>query len=162
MIFLMNDAVSPPGRWKNPVSVLVVVYRIAPGGKLEILLLERADHPGYWQSVTGSLEEEETPRMAARREVYEETGILAPTEDFLDWHWRQEYDIFPEWRHRYAPDVTRNIEHVFSLAAADTARVRLSLAEHRAFQWLPPAAAALCFSPSNREAIAALLSRVAL
>ncbi|MDR2636713.1 MAG: dihydroneopterin triphosphate diphosphatase [Zoogloeaceae bacterium] len=160
----MNDAVSSvsqPPRWKNPVSVLVVVYRLASGGEPEILLLERAGHPGYWQSVTGSLEEKETPRMAARREVYEETGILAPDGDFLDWHWRREYDIFPEWRHRYAPGVTRNTEHVFSLAAANAARIRLSLAEHRAFQWLPPAAAiALCFSPSNREAIAALLSRV--
>ena len=36
---------------KLPVSVLVVVHTEA----LDVLLLERAARPGYWQSVTGSL-----------------------------------------------------------------------------------------------------------
>ena len=86
--------------WKQPVSVLVVVHRLAEDGKgREILLLERANHPGYWQSVTGSLEAGETPLAAACREVREETGLIVQAEDLLDWHLSETYEIFPEWRH---------------------------------------------------------------
>ena len=57
---------------KIPVSVLVVVHT----AELDVLLLERARGPGYWQSVTGSLDREDEPlEHAALREVMEETGI---------------------------------------------------------------------------------------
>jgi len=140
--------------WKQPVSVLVVVHRLAEDGKgREILLLERANHPGYWQSVTGSLEAGETPLAAACREVREETGLIVQAEDLLDWHLSETYEIFPEWRHRYAPEVTHNTEHLFSLVVSSAASISLSH-EHLAFCWLPPdEAAALCFSPSNQAAI---------
>jgi dATP pyrophosphohydrolase len=136
--------------YKRPVSVLVVIHTLAP----DILLLERAAHPGYWQSVTGSLEAGETPAEAALREIAEETGIIVPPQDLQDWRQSREYEIFPEWRNRYAPGVTRNVEHVFSLEIPVRADIRLAPEEHRAFCWLPPAeAAARCFSRSNREAI---------
>ncbi|MDR0529362.1 MAG: dihydroneopterin triphosphate diphosphatase [Zoogloeaceae bacterium] len=153
----MPPVSSPLSRWKRPESVLVVVYRRVFAEEPEILLLERAAHPGYWQSVTGSLEAEETPLDAACREVREETGIRLPAARFHDWHVTREYEIFPEWRDRYAPGITRNVEHVFSLAVSRKARIRLSEPEHRDFLWLPAREAARrCFSPSNRKAILAL------
>lgn len=142
--------------YKNPVSVLVVIHT----PDLEVLLLERAAHPGYWQSVTGSQEDGETLAETARREVAEETGLVVPPTALLDWQQSQEYEIFPEWRHRYAPGVHRNREHVFSLEIAAPQTVRLAPAEHRAQCWLPwRAAAGRCFSVSNREAILALPKR---
>ncbi|MCL2021507.1 MAG: dihydroneopterin triphosphate diphosphatase [Betaproteobacteria bacterium] len=154
---VLSDAATSR-QWKQPVSVLVVVHRPTPDGNgREILLLERANHPGYWQSVTGSLEVGETPLLAACREIREETGLVIQAEDLLDWHLCETYEIFPEWRHRYAPGVTRNSEHFFSLAVARTAPIRLSPHEHRAFCWQPAEQAAkLCFSPSNQAAIQAL------
>lgn len=148
----MNTPTAP----KQPVSVLVVLHN--PAG--EILLLERADCAGFWQSVTGSLEAGETPFQAALREVDEETGIAVAAADLHDWRYSSEYEIYPHWRHRYAPGVTRNREHVFSLCiAADTA-VTLAAGEHVAWGWFAPeAAAAAVFSPSNRDAIAALPAR---
>ena len=92
-----------PG-FKRPVSVLVVIYTAA----LDVLLLERAGHPGYWQSVTGSQEDGESLIETARREVAEETGIVAPQSQFEDWGTTNTFEIFTEWRHRYAPGVTHN------------------------------------------------------
>jgi dATP pyrophosphohydrolase len=136
--------------YKRPVSVLVVIHT----PDLAMLLLERAAHPGYWQSVTGSLEAGETPVEAALREVAEETGILAAPQQLRDWQECREYEIFPEWRDRYAPGVTRNTEHLFSLQIPACQPVRLSPGEHRAYCWLmPEEAAARCFSQSNQEAI---------
>jgi dATP pyrophosphohydrolase len=142
--------------YKNPVSVLVVIHT----PDLQVLLLERAAHPGYWQSVTGSQENGETLAETARREVAEETGLDVPAEALRDWQQSQEYEIFPEWRHRYAPGVHRNREHVFSLQIAAPQAVRLAPAEHRAQCWLPwQEAARRCFSVSNRDAILALPER---
>jgi dATP pyrophosphohydrolase len=136
--------------YKRPVSVLVVIHT----QDLQILLLERALHPGYWQSVTGSLEAGETPAEAALREVAEETGLLVPPSQLLDWRQSREFEIFPEWRHRYAPGVTRNTEHFFSLAIPAPCAIRLAPAEHRDYGWLPPEeAAARCFSWTNQAAI---------
>jgi len=120
----------------------------------DILLLERAAHPGYWQSVTGSREDDETPIQTALREVAEETGIVAAAAEFVDWHVSNRFEIFAEWLHRYADGVTHNTEHVFSLCVAAGTAVTIAPDEHLAHRWLPwPDAAAACFSWSNRDAI---------
>ncbi|SCK22756.1 dihydroneopterin triphosphate diphosphatase [Vogesella sp. LIG4] len=142
---------------KQPVSVLVVIHT----PDLQILLIERADRPGYWQSVTGSREGDEALIDTARREVAEETGIVAA--NLCDWQQQNVYEIYPQWRHRYAPGVTHNTEHVFSLALPAPQPVRLAEGEHLAWQWLPwQQAAALVFSPSNAEAIFDLAKRTGL
>ncbi len=134
---------------KRPVSVLVVVH--TPG--LDILLLERAGHPGFWQSVTGSLEAEESPAQAAAREVAEETGIACAPGDLVDWRLSNRFEIFPQWRARYADGVSHNLEHVFSLCVPQQ-HVRLAPDEHLAWRWLPWREAAMaCFSWTNRDAI---------
>ena len=139
--------------YKKPVSVLVVIHTPA----LEVLLLERARHPGFWQSVTGSQEGEESLLQTAVREVHEETGILAPASDFIDWRQTNRYEIFAEWRYRYAPDVTHNTEHVFSLCVAGNSPVTVADGEHLGYRWLPwREAADACFSWTNRDAILAL------
>ena len=136
--------------FKRPVSVLVVIHTAA----LEVLLLERATHPGYWQSVTGSQEDAESLIETARREVQEETGIIATVDDFVDWKICNHFEIFAEWRHRYAPGVTHNQEHVFALQVARAHPVCISPDEHLAWCWLPrQEAAEKCFSWSNRDAI---------
>ena len=139
--------------FKRPVSVLVVIHT----PQLDVLLLERASHPGYWQSVTGSQESGETLIETARREVEEETGIAAPLCQFEDWEITNTFEIFAEWRHRYAPGVTHNVEHVFSLQVPDRVAVRIAPDEHIAYGWLPwREAAEKCFSWSNRDAIRSL------
>lgn len=135
---------------KQPVSVLVVIYTAAG----EVLLLERADHPGYWQSVTGSREENESLAETARREVFEETGIRTEHHQLVDTHIQNTYEIYPEWRHRYAAGVTENVEHVFSLKLAEPVTVQVAPREHLAYKWLTRQdAAQRVFSPSNRSAI---------
>ena len=143
--------------FKRPVSVLVVIHTPS----LEVLLLERASHAGYWQSVTGSQEADETLIDTARREVAEETGIVAPVQQFTDWQMTNTFEIFAEWRFRYAPGVTHNTEHVFSLELPHPQPVRLSPDEHLAYVWLPwREAAAQCFSWSNRDAITLLAEKL--
>jgi dATP pyrophosphohydrolase len=145
-------------RYKRPVSVLVVIHT----ADQQVLLLERAAHPGYWQSVTGSQEAGEELLATAVREVGEETGIAAVAADLCDWQLRNRYEIFAEWRHRYAPGVRYNTEHVFSLQLAAPAPVALAAGEHLAYCWLPwREAAERCFSWSNREAILMLPQRLA-
>ena len=147
-------------RFKQPVSVLVIVYT----AQLHVLLLERADFPEHWQSVTGSCDEDESLADTARRELLEETGIEADRFGGpVDWHLEQQYEIFPQWRHRYPPGTTMNVEHVFSLDVGEPLPVRLSAREHLHHVWLPwQAAAARCFSWSNRDAILALPERARL
>ncbi|HMY05680.1 MAG TPA: dihydroneopterin triphosphate diphosphatase [Accumulibacter sp.] len=145
--------------YKRPVSVLVVIHT----PDLQILLLERAAHPGYWQSVTGSQETDEDLRHTAIREVGEETGIVVDDDQLFDWQFTNRYEIFAEWRQRYAPGVTHNIEHVFSLCLPQPPSVTLAPSEHRAYCWLPwREAAACCFSWSNRDAILMLAERTLL
>lgn len=121
---------------------------------LEVLLLERAKHPGFWQSVTGSQENDETLIETALREVSEETGMEAGAHQILSWRISNQFEIFAEWRHRYAPGVTHNVEHVFSLEVAAGTPVRIAPDEHVACRWLPwREAATACFSWSNRDAI---------
>jgi dihydroneopterin triphosphate diphosphatase len=142
---------------KIPRSVLVVIHTAA----LEVLLIERADHAGFWQSVTGSVDrEDERLDETARREVLEETGIDAFQHRLTDWQYTNEYEIYPQWRWRYAPGVTRNTEHVFGLELPERVAVTLAPREHTAFVWLPwREAAARCFSPSNGAAILRLGER---
>lgn len=136
--------------YKTPVSVLVLVHTV----DLQVLLLERADRPGFWQSVTGSLERGETPRDAAVREVKEETGFEAERYGFQDWSVCREYEIYPHWRHRYAPGVTRNVEHLFGLELPQVLPVTLEPREHLRYQWVPWREAALrVFSWTNVEAL---------
>jgi len=144
--------------YKKPVSVLVVIHT----PDLQVLLIERAAHPGFWQSVTGSQEGDEPLPATAAREVLEETGIRAAPGILRDWHISQQYEIFPQWRHRYAPGVTHNTEHVFSLCVPGDTPIVLAPDEHRAWRWLPlHEAAEACFSWSNRDAILALPERLA-
>lgn len=137
--------------FKIPQSVLVVIH--TPG--LEVLLINRTDVPGFWQSVTGAKDsEDESFAQAAVREVREETGMAAATGTLADWNLENVYDIYPRWRHRYAPGVSRNTEHVFGLCVPAGTPVTLDPREHTAYRWLPwRAAADACFSPSNAEAI---------
>lgn len=136
---------------KLPVSVLVVIHT----AELEVLLLERAARPGYWQSVTGSLDrQDEAQEAAAAREVLEETGIDARRGRLLRWNVVNTFEIYAQWRHRFAPGVRYNTEHVFGLALAQRVPVVLAADEHVGFTWLPwREAAQQCFSWSNRDAI---------
>lgn len=135
---------------KRPVSVLVVIH----DPDLNILLLERAAHPGYWQSVTGSQEGDEALIATAAREVTEETGISCPPTKLIDWRLSNRFEIFAEWRDRYPAGVTHNVEHVFSLCVPAGAPVKTAPGEHCAWRWLPwREAATACFSWTNRDAI---------
>jgi dATP pyrophosphohydrolase len=151
--------------YKIPESVLVVIYTVS----MQVLLIERTGQPDFWQSVTGSKDtDDEALLTTAIREVYEETGIVVgasegsntqgktvvPVTQITDWQLTNVYDIYPVWRHRYAPGVTRNTEHVFGLQVPDNVPVTLSPREHTQYCWLPYRDAAdRCFSPSNAEAI---------
>ncbi|OWF66572.1 dihydroneopterin triphosphate diphosphatase [Polynucleobacter hirudinilacicola] len=139
---------------KIPISVLVVIYK----SNRDVLLIERADRPGFWQSVTGSLDAlDEDLALAATREVFEETGIAVDqlaAGSLRNLHHQIEYEIYPDWRFRYAPGVTRNIEHWFALKVPENIQIQLSPREHVAFLWLPfEEAAKKCFSRSNGDAI---------
>jgi dATP pyrophosphohydrolase len=143
--------------FKIAESVLVVIHT----PDLDVLLLERVDHPGFWQSVTGSRASlAERLAVTCAREVAEETGLERAPEAFEDWHLVNRYTIYPQWQHRYAPGVTENTEHVFGLHVDAKFEPRLAADEHTAFRWLPwRQAAEACFSWSNAEAIRTLVRR---
>lgn len=142
--------------FKIPISVLVVIYT----PDLQVLLLERADRPGFWQSVTGSQDEGETLEQTAIREVAEETGLDARSHALTDWEMRNEYEIYPEWRWRYAAGVTRNTEHVFGLRVPGIVPVRIAPREHLGFEWMPyDSAADKVFSWSNAKVLRELPAR---
>jgi len=145
---------------KVPISVLVVVHTEA----LEVLLLERSQRAGYWQSVTGSLDwPQEALEAAAAREVLEETGIVAAQGDLKRWNIANTFEIYTQWRHRFAPGVRYNTEHVLGLKLSQRVPVALAPEEHVAFAWLPwDEAAARCFSWSNRDAIRMLAERAVI
>jgi dihydroneopterin triphosphate diphosphatase len=135
--------------YKIPESVLVVVHTAS----LDVLLMERAAHPGFWQSVTGAREPDD-PDLAATawRELREETGLTIGT--LTDWRLTNRYEIWPQWRSRYAPDVTHNVEHVFGFQVERQAVALLDPAEHTSQLWLPwQEAMEKTFSPTNRDAI---------
>jgi dATP pyrophosphohydrolase len=144
-------------KYKLPVSVLVVVHT----PDLQVLLLERADRPGFWQSVTGSQDDGESLRETAVRELKEETGLDAAAHVLADWSKQNVYEIYRRWRSRYAPGITHNTEHVFGLVVAAPVAVTLEPREHLQHEWLPwQAAAEKVFSWSNSEAIRELPRRI--
>jgi dATP pyrophosphohydrolase len=154
---MTSNTAAPPRRYKIPVSVLVVVHTPA----LDVLLMERAPWPGYWQSVTGSVDREDEPLVeTAVREVMEETGIDARRHRLVDWNISNRFEIYRLWQSRYAPGVTHNTEHVFGLTVPERLPVWLEPSEHSRYLWLPwQEAAEKCFSWSNRDAILMLPKR---
>ena len=144
-----------PMAFKLPESVLVVVHT----STLDVLLIERAANPGFWQSVTGSREPDDPDLEAtARRELLEETGLSVGT--LTDWRLTNRYEIWPQWRARYAPDVTHNTEHVFGFLVPQITVATLDPAEHTQQVWLPwREAMEKTFSPTNRDAICQLSRR---
>ncbi len=140
-----------PASFKIPRSVLVVIH--TPG--LQVLMMQRAGWPEFWQSVTGSVAHETEPlRDTAIREVREETGLDATRHDLRDWGIENRFEIFPKHRNRYAPGVTHNLEHVFSMEVPAPLAVALDPAEHLGYKWMPyRQAAALTLSRTNRDAI---------
>lgn len=145
--------------YKIPVSVLVVIHT----PDLQVLLIERADRPGFWQSVTGSKDTLDEPlEVTAVREVAEETGLDATQYPLLNWHKQNRFEIFSRWSGRFAPGTTHNQEHVFSLELPRVMPVTLAPKEHLQYVWLPwQEAAEKCFSWSNVDAIRELPHRVA-
>lgn len=142
---------------KIPVSVLVVIHT----PELRILQLERAKAPGFWQSVTGSIEPGETLPDTACREVGEETGIRISATDLIDWRMQNRFEIYQRWRHRFEDGTTHNLEHLFSLCVPEGTPIRISPNEHTAWRWLDwRAAVGACFSWSNRDAIYLLAHEV--
>ena len=146
-----------PG-FKIPESVLVVIHTL----DLQVLVMERRDQEGFWQSVTGSKDSlDESAAETAAREVREETGIDTALFQLTDWQLQNVYEIYPMWRHRYQPGVTQNTEHVFGLTLPEIMPVTLAEREHRQYRWLDwKAAADCCFSASNAEAILQLPQRI--
>ena len=142
--------------FKTPVSALVLIHT----NDLQVLIMERADKKGFWQSVTGSLELGETPLQAAIREVHEETGLDAMQYDLQDWQASNIYEIYPHWRHRYAPDVTHNTEHLFGLTLPTILPIKMAPDEHVQYEWVDwREAAKRVFSWTNIEALSKLGER---
>ena len=147
-ITMNGPALATP--YKTPVSALILIHT----KDLQVMIMERADKPGFWQSVTGSLESGETPTQAAIREVLEETGLDATQYVFQDWQASNTYEIYPHWRHRYAPGVIENTEHLFGLLLPEPLAVTLAPDEHLRYEWVDwREAASRVFSWTNVAAL---------
>ncbi len=142
--------------FKTPISALILIHTT----DLQVLIMERADKAGYWQSVTGSLEAGETPLDAAIREVQEETGLDATQYNLQNWEMSNVYEIYEHWRYRYAPEVMHNTEHLFGLELAKPVSIILAPDEHVQYEWVDwREAAKRVFSWTNVNAIAKLGER---
>ena len=136
--------------FKTPISALVLIHT----PDLQVLIMERADKVGFWQSVTGSVEGDETPLQAAMREVFEETGLDASQYNLQDWQASNVYEIYPHWRHRYAPGVLENTEHLFGLELPSALPIKLAPDEHVRYEWVHwRDAARRVFSWTNVDAL---------
>ena len=150
--------------YKTPVSVLVLIHT----ADLQVLIMERADKADFWQSVTGSLEALasgalEAPMDTAIREVMEETSIDATQYVLTDWQACNTYEIYPHWRYRYAPGVTKNVEHQFGLELPVPIDVQLAPDEHVRYEWVDwREAAKRVFSWTNVDALRRLGERHSL
>ena len=121
---------------------------------LQVLMMERADKTGFWQSVTGSVEGDESPLQAAIREVHEETGLDATQYNLQDWQTSNVYEIYPHWRHRYALGVVENREHLFGLELPLALPIKLEPNEHVRYEWVDwREAAKRVFSWTNVDAL---------
>ena len=136
--------------FKTPISALVLIHTT----DLQVLIMERADKVGFWQSVTGSVEGDESPKQTAIREVAEETGLDANLYDLQDWQVCNVYEIYPHWRHRYAPGVVENTEHLFGLCLPSPMNIALADNEHTRYEWVDwREAATRVFSWTNVDAL---------
>jgi dATP pyrophosphohydrolase len=145
------DVTTSGKRHRRPESVLVVIYT----AELDCLLLERVSPRGFWQSVTGTLRWGEDAAAAAAREIAEETG-LAPT-GLRETGITRHFPILPEWRSRYADDITENVEYLWYLELAVPAEILLNPKEHLQYRWVDlETAIATVSSWTNREALEGL------
>lgn len=136
--------------YKTPISALVLIHT----QDLQVLIMERADKDGFWQSVTGSVEGDESPYQAAIREVKEETGLDALQYRLQDWHTSNVYEIYPHWQYRYAPGITHNREHLFGLTVPEPLPIKLAPNEHVRYEWVDwREAAKRVFSWTNVDAL---------
>ena len=136
--------------FKTPISALVLIHT----PDLQVLIMERADKAGFWQSVTGSVEGNETPLQASIREVFEETGLDATKYNLQNWQASNMYEIYPHWRYRYAPDVIENTEHLFGLELPSPLPIKLAPDEHLRYEWVDwREAATRVFSWTNIDAL---------
>jgi dATP pyrophosphohydrolase len=142
--------------YKQPRSVQVVVFSERAGERLYLLLRRVPSHGGFWQSVTGSLEDGETHQQAAVREVLEETGFSVPENELIDLGVTNVFEIAEQWRPKYAPGVTRNEEVCFALPVRH-GRVEIDHLEHDEYVWVDyNAAVGMLYWESNRRTLAAV------
>ncbi|MFY9554874.1 MAG: dihydroneopterin triphosphate diphosphatase [Blastocatellia bacterium] len=123
-------------RYKLPRSIQVVIFSDGPGERQYLLLRRVSSHGGFWQFVTGSLEEGETHKQAAVREVMEETGIIVSRDELIELGIVNSFAIAPQWLAKYAPGVTHNEEVCFAVRV-NRCEVVVDALEHDAYAWQP-------------------------
>ena len=142
--------------YRRPVSVLVLVYTAAG----DVLLLRRKPPFDFWQSVTGSLQPDESHRDAARRELAEETG-LSPDGELVFTGRSRVFTIDPRWRTRFAPGVTENVEFEWHFRLPEPVEIAIDPEEHVNYRWMAlDDAIEAVWSWTNRDALVELRDRL--